>query len=46
MYFGKGEARCETVDAPGRAAALTVYFQFLELWDKIEVYNLTAAWAS
>ena len=40
-YFGRvlGDARPST--RTGRAAALTVYFQFLELRHKIELHNLT-----
>ena len=40
-YFGRVLRDARPSTRTGRAAALTVYFQFLELRDKIEIYNLT-----
>jgi integrase/recombinase XerD len=40
-YFGKVLRDARPSTRTGRAAALTVYFQFLELRHKVEVYNLT-----
>ena len=40
-YFGKVLREARPSTRTGRAAALTVYFQFLELRHKIEIYNLT-----
>jgi integrase len=40
-YFGKVLRDARPSTRTGRAAALTVYFQFLELRHKIEIYNLT-----
>jgi len=40
-YFGKVLRDAKPSTRVGRAAALTVYFQFLELRHKIEIYNLT-----
>jgi integrase len=40
-YFGKVLRDGGPSTRTGRAAALTVYFQFLELRHKIEIYNLT-----
>jgi integrase/recombinase XerD len=40
-YFGKVLRDVRPSTPTGRAAALTVYFQFLELRHKIEIYNLT-----
>jgi hypothetical protein len=40
-YFGKVLREARPSTRTGRAAALTVYFQFLQLWHKIEIYNLT-----
>ena len=40
-YFGKVLREAKPSTRTGRAAALTVYFQFLELRHKIELHNLT-----
>ena len=40
-YFGRVLRDARPSTRTGRAAALTVYFQFLELRHKIEIYNLT-----
>ena len=40
-YFGKVLRDAKPSTRTGRAAALTVYFQFLELRHKAEIYNLT-----
>src|SRR3974390_2366987 len=40
-YFGKVLRDARPSTRTGRAAALTVYFQFLELRHKVEIYNLT-----
>jgi hypothetical protein len=40
-YFGKVLREAKPSTRTGRAAALTVYFQFLELRHKIELANLT-----
>ena len=40
-YFGKVLRDAKPSTRTGRAAALTVYFQFLELRHKIEIHNLT-----
>ena len=40
-YFGKVLRDARPSTHTGRAAALTVYFQFLELRHKAEIYNLT-----
>ena len=40
-YFGKVLRDARPSTRTGRAAALTVYFQFLELRHKIELHNLT-----
>ena len=40
-YFGKVLRKAKPSTRTGRAAALTVYFQFLELPHKIELHNLT-----
>jgi integrase/recombinase XerD len=40
-YFGKVLRGARPSTRTGRAAALTVYFQFLELRHKAEIYNLT-----
>jgi integrase/recombinase XerD len=40
-YFGKVLRDARPSTGIGRAAALTVYFQFLELRHKAEIYNLT-----
>ena len=40
-YFGKVLRDARPSTRTGRAAALTVYFQFLELRHKAEIYNLT-----
>jgi len=40
-YFGKVLRDTKPSTRTGRAAALTVYFQFLELRHKIEIHNLT-----
>ncbi len=40
-YFGKVLREAKPSTRTGRAAALAVYFQFLELRHKIEIYNLT-----
>jgi hypothetical protein len=40
-YFGKVLREAKPPARTGRAAALTVYFQFLELRHKIELHNLT-----
>ena len=40
-YFGKVLRQAKPSTRTGRAAALTVYFQFLELRHKIELHNLT-----
>ncbi len=40
-YFGKVLRGAKPSTNTGRAAALTVYFQFLELRHKIELHNLT-----
>jgi hypothetical protein len=40
-YFGKVLREVKPSTRTGRAAALTVYFQFLELRHKVEIYNLT-----
>ena len=40
-YFGKVLRESKPSTRTGRAAALTVYFQFLELRHKIELHNLT-----
>src|SRR6266478_4819927 len=40
-YFGKTLRHARPSTRTGRAAALTVYFQFLELRHKIELHNLT-----
>ena len=41
-YFGRVLRDARPSTRTGRAAALTVYFQFLELRHKIEIYNLTS----
>ncbi len=40
-YFGRVLRDAKPATRTGRAAALTVYFQFLELRHKAEIYNLT-----
>jgi integrase len=40
-YFGRVSREARPSTRTGRAAALTVYFQFLELRHKIELHNLT-----
>jgi integrase/recombinase XerD len=40
-YFGQVLREAKPPTRTGRAAALTVYFQFLELRHKIELHNLT-----
>src|SRR6201993_2229089 len=40
-YFGKVLREARPSTRTGRAAALTVYFQFPELRHKIEIYDLT-----
>ena len=40
-YFGKVLREARPSTRTGRAAALAVYFQFLELRHKIELHNLT-----
>jgi hypothetical protein len=40
-YFGKLLRDAKPSTRTGRAAALTVYFDFLELRHKVEIYNLT-----
>ena len=40
-YFGKVLRDAKPSTRTGRAAALTVYFQFLELRHKAEIHNLT-----
>ncbi len=40
-YFGKVLRDAKPSTRTGRAAALTVYFEFLELRHKVEIYNLT-----
>jgi integrase/DNA-binding Xre family transcriptional regulator len=40
-YFGRALRDARPSTRTGRAAALTVYFQFLELRHKIELHNLT-----
>jgi integrase/recombinase XerD len=40
-YFGRVLRDAKPSTRTGRAAALTVYFQFLELRHKPEIYNLT-----
>ncbi len=40
-YFGRVLRDARPSTRTGRAAALTVYFQFLELRHKVEIYNLT-----
>ena len=40
-YFGRVLRDAKPSTRTGRAAALTVYFQFLELRHKAEIYNLT-----
>ena len=40
-YFGKVLRDARPSTRTGRAAAVTVYFQFLELRHKVEIYNLT-----
>jgi integrase/DNA-binding Xre family transcriptional regulator len=40
-YFGKVLRDARPSTRTGRAAALAVYFQFLELRHKVEIYNLT-----
>ena len=40
-YFGKVLRDAKPSTRTGRAAALTVYFRFLELRHKIELHNLT-----
>ena len=40
-YLGKVPRDARPSTRTGRAAALTVYFQFLELRHKLEIYNLT-----
>ncbi len=40
-YFGKVLRDARPSTRTGRAAALTVYFQFLELRHKIELHNVT-----
>src|SRR5262249_6450649 len=40
-YFGRALRNTRPATRTGRAAALTVYFQFLELRHKIELHNLT-----
>ena len=40
-YFGKVLRDARPSTRTGRAAALTVYFQFVELRHKIELHNLT-----
>jgi site-specific recombinase XerD len=41
VYFGKQLRDAAPATRAGRAAALTVYFQFLELRHRAEIYNLT-----
>jgi hypothetical protein len=45
-YFGKVLRDAKPSTRAGRAAALTEYFEFLELRHKIEIYNPPAAWSS
>ena len=40
-YFGRALRDARPSTRTGRAAALTVYFQFLELRHRAEIYNLT-----
>jgi len=40
-YFGRVLRNTKPATRAGRASALTVYFQFLELRHKVEIYNLT-----
>jgi hypothetical protein len=40
-YFGKVLREARPSTRTGRAAALTVYFRFLELRHKVELHNLT-----
>ena len=40
-YFGRVLRDARPSTRTGRAAALTVYFQFLELRHKIELHNVT-----
>ncbi len=40
-YFGKVLREAKPSTRTARAAALTVYFRFLELRHKIELHNLT-----
>jgi hypothetical protein len=40
-YFGKVLRNAKPSTRTGRAAALTVFFQFLELRHKVELHNLT-----
>jgi hypothetical protein len=40
-YFGKVLRNAKPSTRTGRAAALAVYFQFLELRHKVELHNLT-----
>ena len=42
-YFGRVLREAKPSTRTGRAAALTVYFQFLELRYKIELHNLTGS---
>jgi integrase len=41
VYFGKVLRDAKSSTRTGRAAALTVYFQFLELRHKIDLHNMT-----
>jgi hypothetical protein len=41
VYFGKVLRDAKPSTRTGRAAALAVYFEFLELRYKVEIYNLT-----
>ena len=45
-YFGKVLRNAKPSTRTGRAAALTVYWEFLELRHKAEIYNLRGAWPS
>ena len=45
-YFGKVLREAKPSTRTGRAAALTVYFQFLELRHKAELHNVTGLWSS
>nr|WP_241831272.1 site-specific integrase [Parafrankia soli] len=41
LYFGKALRDAKPSTRTGRAAALAVYFEFLELRHKVEIYNMT-----